>query len=48
MNRPSTLGGNWSWRFREEALAGDAAERLATLARLYGRAADGGGRAMGG
>jgi 4-alpha-glucanotransferase len=37
MNRPATLGGNWRWRFREEALRPDHAERLLALARLYGR-----------
>ena len=30
MNRPATLGGNWSWRFREEALGRRAAARLAS------------------
>jgi len=39
MNRPATLGGNWRWRFREEALAPDDAARLAELASLYGRGA---------
>jgi 4-alpha-glucanotransferase len=38
MNRPSTLGGNWTWRMREEALAPLVAERLGELAALYGRA----------
>ena len=38
MNRPSTVGGNWSWRFREEALGRDHASRLADLAGLYSRA----------
>ncbi len=37
MNRPSTLGGNWAWRFREEELGPDAAARLAELVRLYDR-----------
>jgi 4-alpha-glucanotransferase len=37
MNRPSTLGGNWAWRFREEELGPAQAERLAELVRLYGR-----------
>jgi 4-alpha-glucanotransferase len=41
MNRPSTLGGNWAWRFREEELGPDHAARLAELARLYGRAGSG-------
>jgi 4-alpha-glucanotransferase len=38
MNRPSTLGGNWAWRVREEALAPEPAGRLAELVRLYERA----------
>jgi 4-alpha-glucanotransferase len=37
MNRPATLGGNWSWRVREEALRPEAAARLATLTALYDR-----------
>ncbi|HEX9244350.1 MAG TPA: 4-alpha-glucanotransferase, partial [Anaeromyxobacter sp.] len=32
MNRPSTLGGNWAWRMREEALAPERAGRLGELA----------------
>ncbi len=38
MNRPATLGGNWRWRFREEALRLEHAERLLALTRIYGRA----------
>ena len=38
MNRPSTLGGNWAWRMREEALAPERAGRLGELAALYARA----------
>jgi 4-alpha-glucanotransferase len=41
MNRPSTLGGNWAWRFREEELGPHHAARLAELARLYDRAGSG-------
>jgi 4-alpha-glucanotransferase len=37
MNQPSTLGGNWAWRFREEALTAAHADRLATLVRIYDR-----------
>lgn len=37
MNRPATLGGNWAWRVREEALRPELAARLAALARLYDR-----------
>jgi 4-alpha-glucanotransferase len=38
MNRPSTLGGNWRWRVREQELAPGPAERLRALSALYGRA----------
>ncbi len=37
MNRPSTLGGNWRWRVREEQLDAALAARLARLAGIYGR-----------
>jgi 4-alpha-glucanotransferase len=37
MNRPATLGGNWRWRFREEALRKEHGERLRLLVRLYER-----------
>jgi 4-alpha-glucanotransferase len=37
MNRPATLGGNWTWRFREDALRPEHGERLRVLAALYGR-----------
>ena len=37
MNRPATLGGNWSWRVREEAFTPELARRLKRLAELYGR-----------
>ncbi|HTN52950.1 MAG TPA: 4-alpha-glucanotransferase [Anaeromyxobacter sp.] len=37
MNRPSTLGGNWRWRVREEALTAALAARLGRLAAIYGR-----------
>jgi 4-alpha-glucanotransferase len=37
MNRPATLGGNWGWRFREDALRPEHGERLRLLAALYGR-----------
>jgi 4-alpha-glucanotransferase len=38
LNRPSTLGGNWRWRVREEELAPGPAERMRQLSALYGRA----------
>jgi 4-alpha-glucanotransferase len=35
---PSTTGGNnWRWRVQAEALAGDLAQRIARLAKIYGR-----------
>ena len=37
MNQPATLGGNWSWRCRREALTPEIAERLRELAQLYDR-----------
>jgi 4-alpha-glucanotransferase len=37
MNRPSTLGGNWSWRLEEGAFTRALAAELAEEARLYGR-----------
>jgi 4-alpha-glucanotransferase len=40
MNKPSTLGGNWSWRMAEGAFTPALAQELAELSRLYGRIAD--------
>ncbi|MCP4417502.1 MAG: 4-alpha-glucanotransferase [Chloroflexi bacterium] len=37
MNIPSTLGGNWAWRYRPEALNAWASTRLLELVNLYGR-----------
>jgi 4-alpha-glucanotransferase len=37
MNTPSTLGGNWAWRYRPEALDDWFANRLKELIDLYGR-----------
>ncbi len=37
MNRPATLGGNWRWRVRDEALSPALAARLARLARITDR-----------
>ena len=39
MNRPATLGGNWTWRVREEALGARESDRLAEMVELYGRSA---------
>lgn len=37
MNTPGKEGGNWSWRFTEDALNHDGKNRLSHLTRLYGR-----------
>jgi 4-alpha-glucanotransferase len=37
MNTPSTLSGNWAYRYREGQLTGELAARLAALTHLYGR-----------
>jgi 4-alpha-glucanotransferase len=37
MNTPSTLGGNWAWRYRAEALNDWSSNRLRELVDLYGR-----------
>ncbi|MBN1352224.1 4-alpha-glucanotransferase [candidate division KSB1 bacterium] len=37
MNFPSTLGGNWAWRYRKEMLNGDIGQQLRELTELYGR-----------
>ena len=37
MNTPSTLGGNWAWRYRPDALNQWVGSRLADMVDLYGR-----------
>jgi 4-alpha-glucanotransferase len=37
MNTPSTLGGNWCWQYRPDALGNWAAGRLREMVELYGR-----------
>ncbi len=37
MNTPGTATGNWLWRYHENALSGELADRLRRLAHLYGR-----------
>lgn len=37
MNVPSTVGGNWHWRFRTGELKPDFSERLARLSEVFGR-----------
>jgi len=38
MNTPSTLGGNWTWRFWRGALTPDLAQAMAHMTWVYGRA----------
>lgn len=38
MNVPGTAAGNWTWRFGEEDLAPEVAQRMANFSSLYGRA----------
>ena len=40
MNRPSTLGGNWTWRMAEGSFTPELARDLAEMSRLYGRNLD--------
>lgn len=37
MNTPGTIGGNWQWRYWSGALTPELSERLALLAKRYGR-----------
>ena len=37
MNFPGVAAGNWTWRFREEALRPELALRLRDVTALYGR-----------
>jgi 4-alpha-glucanotransferase len=37
MNLPNTTEGNWSWRFKTDALTADIAARLREMTELYGR-----------
>ena len=39
MNLPSTLGENWKWRLLPEELTDELAEKMAEMAKLYGRSA---------
>ncbi len=40
INTPSTLGDNWTWRMKSDALTKELAERMLDLAATYGRKAD--------
>ncbi len=37
INRPSTIGGNWVWRYLPSDLTADLAKDIKALSRLYGR-----------
>lgn len=37
INIPSTLGGNWTWRMKEDAYSKELAAKIAKLAKIYGR-----------
>lgn len=37
MNIPSTLGGNWQWRVKKEALSDELSEKIYKITKLYGR-----------
>jgi 4-alpha-glucanotransferase len=39
VNLPGKPDGNWAWRYREDQLRPEHAERLAELTEVYGRAA---------
>jgi len=37
MNIPSTLGGNWSWRYSQDMISKNLKERILKLVKIYGR-----------
>lgn len=37
MNIPSTIGGNWQWRVKQEALSDQLAQKINEAVKLYGR-----------
>jgi len=37
MNIPSTVGDNWNWKMREDALTEDISKKLKRLTKIYGR-----------
>ena len=37
INTPSTLGGNWTWRMKKDALSKELCQRMHDYARIYGR-----------
>lgn len=38
MNTPSTLGENWKWRMKKDAITPELVEKIADITKLYGRA----------
>ena len=38
MNTPGILGGNWQWRMKEGRITSELTEKIAEMARIYGRA----------
>ncbi len=40
INIPSTLGGNWAWRMKKDAITKDITERLYNLSKTYSRLED--------
>ena len=41
INTPSTLGNNWTWRMKSDALSKELAEKMLDLAKTYGRKVNG-------
>ena len=37
MNIPSTLGGNWSWRYSEDMIDDDLKDKILKMTKIYGR-----------
>ena len=37
VQQPSTVGGNWRWRYRDGVLTPEIARRLLALTRMYDR-----------
>ena len=37
VNTPSTLGGNWVWRMKKDALTDELCGKMHDFARIYGR-----------
>ena len=40
MNIPSTVGDNWNWKMKGDALTGDITKKLKRLTKIYGRKVD--------